>query len=111
MLCRASRSLGFINKSKSSITSALNLVPSTVRFMGTDAGAPHSKSDYYGSVDGNFEKYRIDKKNGDYGRRDFVYFVLGGARFFYVSAIRVALMRVSEYQPVVVIVIIVLISD
>jgi len=46
-----------------------------------------------GSVDGAFEKYRIEKQPGDEGRRDFVYFMLGGGRFVYVTAVRVLLMK------------------
>lgn len=46
-----------------------------------------------GSVDGGFEKYRIEKQPGDEGRRDFVYFMLGGGRFVYVTAARLLLMK------------------
>lgn len=46
-----------------------------------------------GSVDGGFEKYKIEKQPGDEGRRDFVYFMLGGGRFVYVTAARLILMK------------------
>ena len=48
----------------------------------------------YGSVDHAFEKDKIEKKPGDPSRREFTYFMLGGARFIYASAARLALIKV-----------------
>ncbi len=48
-----------------------------------------------GSTDGAFEKDRIPKSAGDPTRREFTYFMLGGARFIYASAARLALIKVS----------------
>lgn len=48
-----------------------------------------------GSADGAFEKDRISKVAGDPTRREFTYFMLGGARFIYASAARLALIKVS----------------
>ncbi len=47
-----------------------------------------------GSTDGAFEKDRIPKAAGDPTRREFTYFMLGGARFIYASAARLALIKV-----------------
>jgi ubiquinol-cytochrome c reductase iron-sulfur subunit len=47
-----------------------------------------------GSADGGFEKDRIQKSAGDPTRREFTYFMLGGARFIYASATRLALIKV-----------------
>jgi ubiquinol-cytochrome c reductase iron-sulfur subunit len=47
-----------------------------------------------GSTDGSFEKDRIVKSAGDPTRREFTYFMLGGARFIYASAARLALIKV-----------------
>ncbi len=53
-----------------------------------------------GSTDGYFEKYRIQKQPGDEGRRDFVYFMLGGGRFVYITAARLILMKfVGSMSP------------
>ena len=49
-----------------------------------------------GSVDGAFEKDRIKKVAGEGNSRDFTYFMLGGARFVYASAVRLALIKVSN---------------
>lgn len=46
-----------------------------------------------GSYDGGFEKDRIKKKAGEVNTRDFTYFLLGGARFIYASAARLALIK------------------
>lgn len=48
----------------------------------------------YGSVDKAFEKDRIVKAAGDPNRREFTYFILGGARLIYASAARLALINV-----------------
>ena len=48
-----------------------------------------------GSTDGAFEKDRLQKAPGDPTRRDFTYFMLGGARFIYASATRLVLIKVS----------------
>ena len=48
-----------------------------------------------GSTDGAFEKDRIPKVAGDPTRREFTYFMLGGARFIYASAARLALIKVG----------------
>ena len=54
----------------------------------------------HGSADGGFEKDRIVKQPGDPTRREFTYFMLGGARFVYASAARLALIKfVSSMQP------------
>ena len=49
----------------------------------------------YGSTDGSFEKDRIQKSAGDVNTRDHTYFLLGGARFVYASAARLAVVKVS----------------
>ena len=54
----------------------------------------HAVSDN-GSTDGSFEGDRIPKAAGDPSRREFTYFMLGGARFIYASAVRLALIKVS----------------
>ena len=46
-----------------------------------------------GSSDGAFESDRIIKAPGDPTRREFTYFMLGGARFVYASAVRLALIK------------------
>ena len=46
-----------------------------------------------GSTDGGFEGDRIPKAAGDPSRREFTYFMLGGARFIYASAVRLALIK------------------
>lgn len=56
----------------------------------------HAVSDN-GSTDGSFEGDRIPKAAGDPSRREFTYFMLGGARFIYASAVRLALIKVSSY--------------
>lgn len=48
----------------------------------------------FGSTDGGFEKDRISKTSGEGNSRDFTYFLLGGARFVYASASRLALIKV-----------------
>ena len=48
-----------------------------------------------GSTDGGFEKDKIPRAAGDSNSRDFTYFMLGGARFVYASAVRLALIKVS----------------
>jgi ubiquinol-cytochrome c reductase iron-sulfur subunit len=53
-----------------------------------------------GSTDGSFEADRIPKSAGDPTRREFTYFMLGGARFIYASAARLALIKfVSSMSP------------
>ena len=51
----------------------------------------------YGSQDMAFTKDRIMKKEGEDNQRDFTYFFLGGGRFIYASAARLALIKVSIY--------------
>ncbi|KAJ1439782.1 rieske iron-sulfur protein 1 [Ochromonadaceae sp. CCMP2298] len=46
-----------------------------------------------GSTDGGFEKDKIMKVAGEGNQRDFTYFMLGGARFVYASAARLALIK------------------
>mmetsp|Transcript_24940 Transcript_24940/g.41568 ORF Transcript_24940/g.41568 Transcript_24940/m.41568 type:complete len:215 (-) Transcript_24940:165-809(-) len=46
-----------------------------------------------GSTDGGFEKDRIPKVAGGENQREFTYFMLGGARFVYASAARLALLK------------------
>jgi ubiquinol-cytochrome c reductase iron-sulfur subunit len=46
-----------------------------------------------GSPDHGFEKDRIQKAAGESNSRDFTYFMLGGGRFIYASAARLALIR------------------
>lgn len=48
-----------------------------------------------GSYDNLYEKDKIKKKPGDPNKRDFTYFVLGGARFIYASAARLVALKVS----------------
>ena len=53
-----------------------------------------------GSTDGYFEHERIKKTPGDPTRREFTYFMLGGARFIYASAARLALIKfVASMSP------------
>jgi hypothetical protein len=47
-----------------------------------------------GSVDNLYEKDKLHKKPGDPNKRDFTYFVLGGARFIYASAARLVALKV-----------------
>lgn len=47
------------------------------------------------SKDGHFENDRIIKAPGDPTRREFTYFVLGGARLVYASVARLALIKVN----------------
>lgn len=47
----------------------------------------------YGSADGAFEKDRIVKTAGEGNQREFTYFMLGGTRFIYASAVRLALIK------------------
>ena len=48
----------------------------------------------FASTDGGFEKDRIVKGVGEGNQRDFTYFMLGGGRFVYASAARLALIKV-----------------
>ena len=50
----------------------------------------------FASTDGTFEKDRIMKNAGGKNTRDFTYFMLGGGRFVYASAARLALIKVRE---------------
>ena len=47
----------------------------------------------YGSQDMAFNNDRIMKKEGEANQRDFTYFLLGGGRFIYASAARLALIK------------------
>jgi len=49
---------------------------------------------HLGSADGGFEHDRIHKATGSGNTREFTYFVLGGTRFVYASAARLALIKV-----------------
>jgi hypothetical protein len=74
-----------------------NCMPSTValnRFSRYSSSVAKSTEDF-GSIDHAFEKDRIKKQAGDPSRREFTYFMLGGARFIYASAARLALIKVS----------------
>ena len=51
----------------------------------------------YGSQDMAFNNDRIMKKEGEANQRDFTYFLLGGGRFIYASAARLALIKVSLF--------------
>ncbi len=52
----------------------------------------------YGSAkyDNSFETARIQKKAGDPTRREFTYFMLGGARFIYATFARAVLIKVCN---------------
>lgn len=58
--------------------------------LSTASGA----GDKLGSYDNLYEKDKIQKKPGDPNKRDFTYFVLGGARFIYASAARLVALKV-----------------
>ncbi len=74
-------------------SSIRRLTKSAVRY------ASNYPAGHLGSVDGGFEKDRIHKGPGDPSKRDFTYFVLGGARFIYASTARLALIKfVSRYS-------------
>ncbi|TFJ85162.1 hypothetical protein NSK_003585 [Nannochloropsis salina CCMP1776] len=45
------------------------------------------------SFDNYYEKDKLHKKPGDPNKRDFTYFVLGGARFIYASAARLVALK------------------
>lgn len=47
----------------------------------------------HGSFDGGFEKDKFPKVAGETNSREFTYFLLGGARFIYASAARLALIK------------------
>lgn len=47
----------------------------------------------HGSFDGAFEKDKVPKIAGEANSREFTYFLLGGARFVYASAARLALIK------------------
>ena len=70
-------------------------------FARTKATAiPATSGKVTGSVDGAFEKDRIPKAPGEGNQREFTYFMLGGARFIYASAVRLALVKfVASMQP------------
>eukprot|EP01041_Mallomonas_annulata_P003525 gene3525-7012_t len=54
----------------------------------------------YGSTDSQFDDNRILKHPGDPTRREFTYFLLGGARIFYASAARLALIKfIANMSP------------
>ena len=50
--------------------------------------------DHLGSYDTAYEDAKIQFTEGDPGKREFTYFLLGGARFIYASLARVALIKV-----------------
>lgn len=57
------------------------------------AGNYKYPKNYQGSIDGGFDKDRIIKESGDPNRRDFTYFMIGGARFVYASVARLAVIK------------------
>lgn len=57
--------------------------------------ATSAGGDKLGSVDNLYAKDKIQKKPGDPNKRDFTYFVLGGARFIYASAARLVALKVG----------------
>lgn len=76
-----------------SITDIINVGLSRLsRFASSTA----KSTEDFGSVDHAFEKDRIKKAAGDPSRREFTYFMLGGARFIYASAARLALIKVWD---------------
>lgn len=52
-----------------------------------------TSSDNYGSFDGGFEKDKIQRGANEDNSKNFTYFLLGGARFIYASAARLALIK------------------
>ncbi|RYG69059.1 hypothetical protein EON64_03690 [archaeon] len=64
------------------------------------AARPLSSTVSYHSPDHGFENDRIKKVAGEENSRDFTYFVLGGARFIYASAARLALIKVSTEHAI-----------
>eukprot|EP00597_Dinobryon_sp_UTEXLB2267_P001165 CAMPEP_0170072850 /NCGR_PEP_ID=MMETSP0019_2-20121128/10398_1 /TAXON_ID=98059 /ORGANISM="Dinobryon sp., Strain UTEXLB2267" /LENGTH=221 /DNA_ID=CAMNT_0010282053 /DNA_START=22 /DNA_END=687 /DNA_ORIENTATION=+ len=74
--------------SSSPLIKSQNLLPkSTIRFAGS-----YSKVGM-GSTDGAFEKDKIHREPTEGNSRDYTYFMLGGARFVYASAVRLALIK------------------
>jgi hypothetical protein len=69
------------------------------RLASSQAPLPATKENlHYGSVDGYFEKVKIQKDFGEPNNRDFAYFVVGGARMAYASVARLMLIRVSFFM-------------
>ncbi len=50
------------------------------------------------SIDHGFEDDRIKKNASDPNNRDFTYFMLGGSRLIYASAVRLALVKVFYFN-------------
>ena len=50
--------------------------------------------DHLGSYDNLYEESKIDYSEGDPSKKEFTYFMLGGARFIYASLARAALIKV-----------------
>lgn len=66
------------------------------RFASTQAPLPVTNANlHYGTVDGYFEKVKLQKDFGEPNNRDFAYFMVGGARMAYASVARLCLIRVS----------------
>lgn len=75
------------------------MIPTWSFFMETAATLASSSSttvDKLGSFDNYYDKDKIHKKPGDPNKRDFTYFVLGGARFIYASAARLVALKVRK---------------
>ena len=75
--------------------------PATQRFVRSfSAYSAKAPAECSGSTDGSFEHYKIPKGPGESNQRNYTYFLLGGARFIYVSAVRLALIKfVATMQP------------
>jgi ubiquinol-cytochrome c reductase iron-sulfur subunit len=68
------------------------------RFISSPLGKPFqfrvaSSNVGHGSFDGGFEKDKVPRVAGEPNSREFTYFLLGGARFIYASAARLALIK------------------
>lgn len=73
----------------------ITLTTTAVRMASSGSIARAHTTEDMSSPDHGFEKDRIQKAAGDGTRREFAYFMLGGARFVYASAARLALIKVS----------------
>ena len=70
-------------------------------YSGTQARFASYENVGYGSTDGAFEKDRIVRSANEPNTRDHTYFMLGGARFVYASAVRLAVVKVSYFSTCV----------
>lgn len=75
------------------LRSCSRFIKSPALARGTQARFASYENVGYGSTDGLFEKDRIQKSAGDVNTRDHTYFLLGGARFVYASAARLAVVK------------------